>query len=154
MLLADVRNLHSARLVCKDGGVMQRFKPDEFLKALECAAMLSAEKGEYLESERYLDGAMNLIKRVHGRNSTYALWLIHKGDIAVAQNDLAKASTCYSEAIEILRNHLSENHLAIGVAERNLAEIFHELGWKTDSQKREALASKIFGSYRVQGSTS
>lgn len=133
---------------------MQRFSADEFLKAMECAAISAAQNGKLEDSERVLDGALKIVKRVYGMNSVYALWLIHKADIAAEREDLDNASACYKQAIEILREHLNENHLALGVAERNLAEILHGLGRELDSQKREALASEIFDAYKIQGRTS
>lgn len=133
---------------------MQSFSPCEFLKAVEGAANIAAGNGDFEKSERLLDGGLKIIQRVYGVNSAYALWLIHKADICVEQNDFSKASECYIQAIEILRSSLCPNHLALGIAERNLAEILQLSGCGCDSSERGKVASEIFDLYKVRGKAS
>ena len=127
----------------------EKLKPEQMLAVLTCAADEAESAGKQQDCLGLLRQATRMAELAFGRNHrTYAFTLIRLADTCTELEKYEEAEEHYALAIEILKQCLGEMHLSVGIAYRNLADLYARLG-KSDESKMSILkATQILNNSR------
>lgn len=117
----------------------------DVISSMNNLAMLLVDKGQFDEARRLCERALDLARRVPGRDSLVAGSLSSLGSLLRATGDLEQSERCFREALRLRRRELGDKHRDVATCLNNLAALLQQTARFDEAETlyRDALAMRL-----------